>query len=51
MITTYQNQVPIENEFIKALRKGALLITCRVCGQCHPRDSTHLYDYEGFIRK
>jgi hypothetical protein len=36
-----------DTEFIKALRKGILLVACRVCGQCHPQNSTHLYDYEG----
>ena len=41
---------PYNNEFIKALRKGAMLIACRVCGQCHPKESTHLYDYQGYLK-
>ena len=40
---------PPDTEFRKALRKGILLVACRVCGQCHPKNSTHLYDYEGII--
>lgn len=38
-----------DTEFIKALRKGILLVACKVCGQCHPKNSTHLYDYEGNV--
>ncbi|RMZ95627.1 ligand of Numb X 2-like isoform X1 [Brachionus plicatilis] len=51
-----QNIYDNDNGFIKALRKGVLLVACRVCGQvdrknlqCHPKESAHLYDYEGTV--
>ena len=43
-------KTPPDTEFIKALRKGVLLVACKVCGQCHPKNSTHLYDYEGILK-
>ncbi|CAF0997545.1 unnamed protein product [Brachionus calyciflorus] len=44
-----QNIYDNEGSFIKALRKGVLLVACRVCGQVHPKESAHLYDYEGTV--
>jgi ligand of Numb protein X 1/2 len=45
----YRLQSDSEIEFLRAVRNGVLLVACRVCGQCHQKNGTHLYDYEGTV--
>ncbi len=43
------NKSDSDKEFIKALRKGVIQNTCSLCGQTHPDDKPHLYDYENTL--